>query len=92
MTEPTQEEMREIAALYIDELADRWSKNLPLPKSSMEFIKYIRKEFAWGLIDCHSWLRNHLIGEHLDELEIMGYAYYGGAAISWPGYEAERTL
>ena len=91
MLEPTLENMQETAALYIDELADKWSKNESLPKSSMQFIKYARKEFSWELFDCLSWLRDYVVGEHLDELKIMGYQYYGCAAISSFRYEQERA-
>ena len=91
MLEATVENMQETAALYVDELADRWSKNEPLPESSMQFIKYARKEFSWELSDCLSWLRDYVIDEHLDELKIMGYQHYGRAAISWFGSEHERA-
>ena len=52
MIEPTFENFQETATLYIDELVNKWSKNQPLPKSSMEFIQYARKEFSWETLDC----------------------------------------
>ena len=91
MLETTVENMRETAALYVDELADKWSKNEPLPENSMQFINYARKEFSWKLLDCLSWLRDYVVGEHLDELKLMGYQHQGPAAIFWFGYEPERT-
>jgi hypothetical protein len=91
MLEATIKDMQETAALYVDELADKWSKNEPLPESSMQFIKYARREFSWGLSDCLSWLRDYVVGEHLDELKIMGYKHYGHAAISRFGYEHEQA-
>jgi len=85
MLETTHKNMQETAALYLEELVNKWSTNQSLPKSSMKFIQYARKEFCWAPIDCLIWLKDYIIAEHIEDLEIMNYKYYGGSAIIWHG-------
>ena len=84
MTRKTLEDLEEIAELIVDDLSDKWTRNEPLPKNSMELIQHLRNEFKLDLLDSLHVLRDHMIRGHIYDLEVMGYKHYGDASLSLP--------